>query len=654
MRASSILAAVGMAAFFAACPSASSLHGFCDGVQCGDGFTCEATTGQCSAVSPCATVTCKADEHCVVDAGAKVGRCAGPCDGIVCGIGQKCDATTGACKAIDPTNLCAERKCDAGKSCNPQNGLCESVGNCNACCDAGRYCNLASGKCELDQCAANGPGNVPQFCQCGPDTACEQATGKCLPSGGVCGAPCGEGKVCDVDTRRCIALPAGQASPGEIGSPCAKSSDCSKVGSSPFCIGDTFFTALATNGGYCSASCDEGGCASGAACVDFGIKLCLDLCLLDDDCRDGYSCTSVSTGDARRFCFPKRSPSSCTGAGCSPIGGTCSHDADCVAGASCLTQFPGGYCMAFDCSGFGAGCPGGAPCVQLDYCGLSFGCLSTCDATISVSCRPGYACYGTTSGVCYPGCRKDTECTRASCTIPTYCDPVANRCEQPCAQDKDCGGSRVCDKGTGRCYTACLSNDACNGHGVCDTTKRRCLPPCVADEECPATSFCGPSGLCEPRCVNDGDCGSGKYCGLAGHCHPNCATASDCGSNERCDLATSHCVLKCTRLDDCGAGFTCDINTGTCRRDFSAVNIGAACAHDSDCGPGGICAIGAGNPGGYCTASPCGATAQCPVGSVCENMSGSAQCMKRCDPNGTDCRAGYLCKSTNGDTICSN
>ncbi len=67
---------------------------------------------------------------------------------------------------------------------------------------------------------------------------------------------------------------------------------------------------------------------------------------------------------------------------------------------------------------------------------------------------------------------------------------------------------------------------------------------------------------------------------------------------------------------------------------------GAACADDSGCGEGGVCAEG------FCTTT-CEDTAGCEVGSACANLGGVSVCVPRCD-------LGFTCETPGGaDLVCT-
>jgi hypothetical protein len=121
---------------------------------------------------------------------------------------------------------------------------------------------------------------------------------------------------------------------------------------------------------------------------------------------------------------------------------------------------------------------------------------------------------------------------------------------------------------------------------------------------------------------------------------------SDAGSEGACNSAA---------VGDCGpcatdANIVCDPCDNKCKPDRS--NVGEPCVIDVDadsCGaPNHKCLAGAdGFHDGYCTLTPCSATALCPIGATCAFFRGEidqAACYKNCNVD-TDCRtaADYGC-----------
>ena len=80
-------------------------------------------------------------------------------------------------------------------------------------------------------------------------------------------------------------------------------------------------------------------------------------------------------------------------------------------------------------------------------------------------------------------------------------------------------------------------------------------------------------------------------------------------------------------------------------------NVGGSCTAMDGCDEDLSCNTTI--PGGYCTA-PCatsGSTAECPEGSVCDTVSGTAiTCVKLCKASG-DCRTDLDCNGVSGSNL---
>jgi hypothetical protein len=632
---------------------------------------CHEPTRTCVAANPCAGSTCAEGFHCVAG-GDFTPQCVpnpDPCATILCPPGKQCSKTTLQCEVIP--NPCDGKVCQRDEACDPATGFClKRPPLCeNKCCPADKpLCDPSDGVCKADLCDTT----PPVACECAPNEVCNSFTGHCEQVPGPCGAGCAENEVCDVTTRKCVVLPVGKPAPGHVGADCSATVDCPQSGAQPTCLTWSALFGIDIAGGYCTASCDVYGCPEGAGCFDLGLDLCLDLCRTDVDCRTGYQCSLIRSGDPRKACFPASSDvSTCSGPGCRPVGAACEYDGQCVAGANCA-NLPHGYCIKFGCSRTGSAdnCPepvageDHAICIGIDACSDDAACFATCDVT-KPSCREGYACYrlfsnpANTKGYCYAGCTSDAWCGGTACA-PLNCDRIFGYCEAPCEDNSGCAEGRSCDVETGRCYAPCATATAdCGPVGVCDTDAGRCVPRCIDDRYCPTETFCAADGRCAPRCTTDASCGSTTlYCGLDGHCKPKCAADDQCPTTQYCG-DDGHCKSKCTATTGCSFSQRCDTGSGRCVRDFTGVPVGKVCSGTAECGAyNGVC-LGSdqGFPQGYCSATGCSVVEKCPEGSKCveTNVGSTVQqiCAKNCDPaaSGT-CRAGYDCTTTTSGNVC--
>jgi hypothetical protein len=80
--------------------------------------------------------------------------------------------------------------------------------------------------------------------------------------------------------------------------------------------------------------------------------------------------------------------------------------------------------------------------------------------------------------------------------------------------------------------------------------------------------------------------------------------------------------------------------------------VGDACTTNGDCGQG-TCLQGATAPGGYCSLTCQGNGGNCPNGSACDSSQGAQGFCRRTCTTAQDCRTGYTCTGTQGNTrIC--
>jgi hypothetical protein len=107
---------------------------------------------------------------------------------------------------------------------------------------------------------------------------------------------------------------------GDVGASCKTTADCSILDSVPSLIADCINLldvmvmgqpqTVYIPGGYCTATCDLGSdmCGDVGDCVDgsfFELEpSCLLRCIVSTECRIGYNCQDLGTGDGKRYCFP--------------------------------------------------------------------------------------------------------------------------------------------------------------------------------------------------------------------------------------------------------------------------------------------------------------------------------------------------------------
>lgn len=631
----------------------------CAQVTCDEGMICVVNAlqeGVCvHKPDPCRDENpCDPTEQCVVGAdGAPQCLEVSRCFRKECNNGKKCDPASGECTLeFEP---CENVACGAGRVCNPATNQCESpYEKCKGvCCNTNFICDPNSGDCVQDLCAF-----AQYACACGPNEVCDPFTGGCLQRPGACGS-CAPNQYCDQASGRCLSIPAGPPAAGMVGAACATSGDCNLAGNGGFCLEDGGLFGDMPDG-MCSSNCRRNPCPEGAGCVDVGISICLDICLSDADCRPDYACQRITNSDPKRYCFPRGGGSSeCEGPGCSPIGGRCTESDDCVEGATCSRNLPGGYCVDYGCEVDNMNpCSGGVCCLPLGDCDGTTIKLSSCQVS-EQDCRSGYTCYPVVgnTGYCWVrSCEGDSDCRNVGDECSTdVCDPVFGACHAPCTSNSQCSLGNLCDTSSGRCYRPCSSrlDDICGPDGVCDEDAQWCKRKCRSDASCRSNQYCNSNiGLCIDKCTSHEACGNGSFCDALGRCRPACGGDNDCGNHEYCDEGA--CKTRCSGTSGCSFGEVCHNESGRCHRDLTAVHLGNPCARALDCAPyNATCLEGSEFPGGYCAATGCSAQSPCGPKGACVDDGGETFCLKKCTPGveGT-CRAGYTCSAWGEADVC--
>jgi hypothetical protein len=217
------------------------------------------------------------------------------------------------------------------------------------------------------------------------------------------------------------------------------------------------------------------------------------------------------------------------------------------------------------------------------------------------------------------------------CLVPADCDTAtASRCDAgtcvECETNDDCdhiAGKGVCDGGecvqcTTADETACAGKSCNPATNACTNTNVGSVgtcKPCIADSECTGGNMADPNSRCVPM-EFDGTPRQGGFClrRVAKTCAKpfqtpiTTASLSGAASEQYCgiDQENVRCeaVLDLIGDADCSGGL--DTSCG-CARDTNGACTGP--------GEGGLCET-VGVNANKCTYA-CGATAQCPNGTVC-------------------------------------
>jgi hypothetical protein len=628
--------------------------------ECPAGQKLDAATNACVA-DLCAGVDCSRTPNTGCDpvSGACKNLCTGVANPPKCTAPAVCVPTTGQC-----VDLCAGKTCDAGTSCQASTGKCVSL--CElAKCSPEEFCDASTQYACQPYCETNKrPTGKPA---CGAGLKCQKTSGECV---GLCtDVNCDYGEGCDPTDGLCRGGVPGSRS---VGAACSVDEDC---GAGPAVAGQTWecsATALLgpAPGGYCTATCEQTiPCPSGSVCFS---GQCLDQCAADSDCRGlpGYRCLPVGwlTGDdtlnGQYACLA--SPQ-CTAASCSPAGGDCADDGDCLNGAFCFTEenartgeytgFDRGYCLYPMRSS--DTCPPNSTPIPLSQTDRDFTvCFKNCTLNEyglgePTSCGLGESCLQTQqnspAGVCwFESCDVDAQCQETACGGAAGTD--------------NCGKGQKCLKADGTEVTGtqegtCRRPDKCTADADCPKVSSKASKCDTVRGECTVTTeYCEPSiGQCTVDCtvaslLHDATaagcenltCPAGQFCNAqtGGKCE-----SGVCPNGTTCSATTKRCERGCTDDAACGENGVCE--SGTCV---------ARCTKHNEanvCGAGKVCRNDGRGRDGHC-ADKCTATnGVCGADQRCEASTG--RCLNRCDDPvaPTACAASFYCDGgASGDGTC--
>jgi hypothetical protein len=208
--------------------------------------------------------------------------------GHVCGYDNICRRIELDCRSSCDGGCCLDNRC-VPLDGQDQTACGYGAAACSQCpgtssCRRGVCVNLA---CESSWDACYQPGG-------NPDGGCVQglSEARCGAFGLLC-------RACD-NGQRCYAGTCIWPGTGQLGDPCSGPSDCGiQNGSYLDC-----FTTAPFPGGYCTRYCSpnfssscEGVCLRTAEDPNAG-GICYGGCRTSADCRDGYDCVRLSTGNA--------------------------------------------------------------------------------------------------------------------------------------------------------------------------------------------------------------------------------------------------------------------------------------------------------------------------------------------------------------------
>lgn len=534
-------------------------------------FPCEGCAVNC--LAPCAEIDCDDLNDCRI-AGycAPDGAGAPPsCTYLPRPNGTLCDLETGG------EGYCAEGAClpcTSDADCDDQNDCtrdeCDTVsGSCaheavSGSCDDEDACTRTD-TCEEGVCVGGDRIVCDQ-----PSGPCQLSNGVCSPEDGSCSYPpdptaCNDHDPCTIDTCDPMTGACSHAVAPD-GTICTDQDLCTAtdVCSGGVCIGteETICNEPPNDCYEAAGTCDS---STGVCSYDFGPD--------GVDCDDRNACTQVDTcmsgmclGGAEVVCDDPPSPCHEPIGTCDPMTGTCS------------------YAMKPE----GASCDDGNACTQTDSCQGG-----VCVGENPVVCDSPPGPCKQSSGSCDPG--------TGACSYPNVMNGASCDDQEACTYDDLCTDG-VCSGTTINCNDTDCKIRSCNGTNQCTVTNR-------------------PSGY---GCTDDGNTCTRDVCNASGSCtHPNRSNGTSCGStpNRRC--CGGSCVNIANDENHCGGcftacdpGFNCEPiqNTPVCGSSYPSQTSGrcrcsGANAHCPD-NRGQVCRLTQYNDGNRCVPdsskpSPC-------------------------------------------------
>ena len=432
------------------------------------------------------------------------------------------------------------------------------------------------------------------------------------------------------------------------GHACTAAGDCA----SGFCVD-----------GFCCATDCSGTCQTCASARHIGT--CIPADVGTDpraDCQDMgiASCGTDGFCDGAGACEKYVVGVACQSAGCT--GSSLTFAGRCDGNGTCLST-PAESCAPFVCGGSGQ-------------------CKTTC--TTNADCIAGTSCMNGSCGKQPVGasCSADTDCNSGICAQGTCCMTACSGLCQSCGLMGSAGACTNVPAGQDplqQCAlgasATCGTDGLCDGNGACQSygpTTSCGMDSCTGGTETPG-----------PRCDGVGDCVSGAavscapyICGTGGDCQTSCASSADCAAGYSCNgticCMPGHCAggalgTTCAGAGDCASGFcqqaVCCASscTGTCQSCALTGSAGTCTNVPANQDPLAQCADAGATSCG--TDGLCDGTGKCQLygaGTACASAtcaSGTATTARSCDGAGT-CRtatptscAPYACNA--GGTACN-
>jgi len=656
---------------------------------------------------PACFSSCTRDTDCVTGTFCVAGSCGKKVSGADCSAAGECQS--GFCAQ----GVCCNSVCtDACKACNlaATIGLCTSVsdgspdpqGQCKATAQSG--CGT-SGTCSGGSCAYVAKGLPCKAAACAstssvtPVSTCD-GRGACTGSPDLsCGTFACSGSSCLSTCNRdsdCVTP-----------NTCVKNSCGLKASGAACTVGKECDSGICTEGVCCNSSCSDA--STGGLCMSCKVSGKVGTC---SPVQDGQSdpkqrcaasspasgnCSNDGTCNGRGACRPWSPSTGCRQASCS--GSLLSPAANCDGAGNCAAA-GSSNCDPYKCSA------------------SSPSCLTTC--TSDADCVTGETCLRTNNrcgGKLANGqsCKANSDCSSNVCSGEgVCCNAACSGACQSCALASKVGTcSSIAANGTPRDKTTCAAGSTCGNTGKCNGANGCQLAAAgsvCGSTTCAATVSGTVNGtsaseslaqISAPTCDGGGSCqaGSPVLCGSYqcnasnGQCKSTCSsTGGDCNALAPSTTNTSggnSCIgSSCQKQPNgaaCSAGYLCSSGNcvdGICCGTSSCSACMACNLVNSSGKTDGVCRlVGAGQvePHGLCsatTSSSCGTDGKCTATGACEKWSGGSctpdqsACVDSrhkvsatgtcngsgvCTPGASvACTAGYLCAAGQCATSCAS
>ena len=377
--------------------------------------------------------------------------------------------------------------------------------------------------------------------------------------------------------------------------------------------------------GLCTSVCfgDIIPCGSNEVCTWIvGDNYCLQSCVEDSSCRDGYVCLSGACRPPAEAGVECVKDTDCTSGLCSDglCSGDCTTHADCPGAMYCDDPGDGSLaCLRDDCSS--GICQ--RPCAGHDDCAEGTYCLESDSGDLLCALVPDDDGPGTLGHSCAAqSCASGYDC------VERFDGDMQAYCTKDCSSTAECGPGMICQGSTGN--QRCLKRSFCNTcafDGQCGFSTEKCVSAdtAVSPGEAYCSTNCDPDDAQNPGCPPDSECLEASFCTDTNTWVADCAECS--GTCGPMGAATYQCFHTAGSCSSGGGGCTPCADAGDCTSGVCVDVIGISLFNESN---------------RICT-EPC-VNDVCPVGFFCLPVDGQPD---QCFP-----RSGECSEPSDGGTQC--